>query len=75
MCACAEKKLIRQTREIDVCTCAEQKLSRCRERERERDVYVCVCAEQKLSRQTKREREVCARAGKARPHAAVPAIL
>ncbi len=46
-----------------------------RERERERDE--CAHAEQKLSRQTEREREreVCARAEKARPCAAVPAIL
>ncbi len=38
---------------------------------------VCARAEQKLSRQTerKRERERCARAGKARPRVAVPAIL
>ncbi len=59
---------------------AEQKLSR----RGEKDKDVCVRAEQKLSRQMERERErerervrggVCARAGKVRPRAAVPAIL
>ncbi len=40
---------------------------------RERERCVCVRTEQKLIRRW--EREVCVRAGKARPHAAVPAIL